>query len=193
MRTSKAPALFKRPLFLSLCLVATLFVVVAILELTNVTHFFHHTNATTANPENKGVVADLQHHRNAVTSDNTNTASEAKGDAPVGESSGQAQLIAPSGVFVSNHSPNLSGSPAPNQISSVCNTTAGANCTIVFTKSGATRSLPVKKTDSGGAAYWTWKLQDIGLTVGTWHVQAVATLGGQTQKTADLRDLVVAE
>jgi hypothetical protein len=51
--------------------------------------------------------------------------------------------------------------------------------------------LPPETTDSGGSAYWTWKLQDIGLTEGTWKVQAKATLGSQTKTANDLMDLVV--
>jgi hypothetical protein len=102
-------------------------------------------------------------------------------------------LVAPSGTFVSNHHPNLGGKPAPNQIQSVCTTTSGAKCAIVFTKDGVTKSLPAQMTDSEGTTYWTWKLQDIGLTAGTWHVEAKATLGTQTKTASDYMNLEVAE
>ena len=107
--------------------------------------------------------------------------------------SSNATLIDPTGNFVSNHHPNLSGSPAPNQIQSICNTTPGATCQIIFTKDGVTKQLPAQKTDSGGATYWTWKLQDIGLTAGSWHVQAKATLGTQTKTADDAMNLEVAQ
>src|SRR5690606_17218727 len=102
-----------------------------------------------------------------------------------------ANLITPFGNFVSNHRPNLSGSPAPNTLSSVCNTTPGASCTISFTKDGTTKSLPAQTADANGATYWNWKLQDIGLTTGTWKVQANASLNGQTKSASDALDLVV--
>jgi len=100
-------------------------------------------------------------------------------------------LIAPSGNFVSNHEPNLSGSPAPNELASVCNTTSGATCQIAFTKDGVTKALPEQVTDRGGSTYWTWKLQDIGLTAGTWSITAKATLNNQMKTTNDALNLAV--
>lgn len=104
-----------------------------------------------------------------------------------------AILSAPSGDFVSNHHPNLSGSPAPNRISSVCTTTPGASCTISFTKNGVTKSLPAQTTDAGGSTYWDWKLQDIDLSVGNWQVVATATLNSQTKTVNDPLLLEVAQ
>lgn len=100
-------------------------------------------------------------------------------------------LLVPSGNFVSNHHPNLSGSPAPNQLESSCNTTPGATCQIIFTKGSVTKTLPSQTTDRGGAAFWTWTLQNIGLAEGTWQVQAKATLGNQTQTATDALTLEV--
>ena len=105
-----------------------------------------------------------------------------------------AVLIAPSGDFVSDHHPNLSGSPAPNTMTSVCNTTPGATCQISFTMDGVTKSLPSQTTDSGGSTYWTnWKLQNVGLTAGSWSVEATASLNGQTKTASDSMSLVVSE
>lgn len=99
---------------------------------------------------------------------------------------GQSQkLRKPSGTFVSNHEPNLSGKPAPNLIESVCVTTPSATCVITFTKDGVTKSLPEQTADAEGATYWTWKLQDHGLTEGDWQVQAQATLGDQEESATD--------
>lgn len=98
---------------------------------------------------------------------------------------------APSGEFVSNHSPNLDGSPAPNLMSSVCSTTPGIQCSIRFSKDGVTKSLPAKITDTNGAAYWTWRLQDIGLTAGSWKITAVAKSGATTKTFSDPLNLKV--
>ena len=95
-----------------------------------------------------------------------------------------SEIVTPLGTFVSNHEPNLSGSPAPNLIVSTCRTSPGVSCTITFTQNGITKSLPMKITDSNGNADWTWKLQDIGLTAGDWKIAAVAKSGNAT-KTAD--------
>lgn len=100
-------------------------------------------------------------------------------------------LLAPTGNFVSNHDPNLGGHPAPNTETSVCNTTPGATCQITFTKGSTVKSLSAITADSGGAAYWNWKLQTAGLTAGTWQIKAVAKLGGQTKTATDAMNLVV--
>lgn len=97
----------------------------------------------------------------------------------------------PFGNFVSNYSPNLSGSPSPNLIQSTCNTTPGASCVISFSMNGVTKSLSPETTDSNGAASWTWHLQDLGLTVGYWNITATATLNGQSISTGDTLKLDV--
>jgi cytoskeletal protein RodZ len=143
------------------------------------------TSTTTAGQNTKGEPA-------AGSSNNTgsgNTSSSGGDKNSSGSSTSPpatATLTAPQGNFVSNHHPNLDGSPAPNTEQSVCNTTPGASCQISFTKDGVTKTLPAQTTDSGGAAYWRWKLQDIGLTEGTWKVSAKATLGSQTQTADDV-------
>ncbi|HUD06062.1 MAG TPA: hypothetical protein VMR18_04090 [Candidatus Saccharimonadales bacterium] len=102
-------------------------------------------------------------------------------------------LLAPTGDFVSDHHPNLSGSPAPNTMSSVCTTTPEATCIITFTNNGVAKHLASETTDSNGSAYWYWKLQDIGLTAGSWQIQAIATLNGQTKTASDAMELVVSQ
>lgn len=109
-----------------------------------------------------------------------------------GSTGSSATLKEPSGTFVSNHKPNLDGSPAPNTISSVCITTPGAICNITFEKNGVTKSLGAKTTDGDGAAYWTsWKLQDVGLSEGSWSITATASLNGQSKNTSDSLSFVV--
>ena len=104
-----------------------------------------------------------------------------------------ASLVAPTGNFVSDHHPNLSGSPAPNSMTSVCNTSPGASCQISFTNGGTTKSLPTQVTDGGGATYWYWKLQDIGLTSGSWKISATSSMGSDSLSSTDPAALVVSQ
>lgn len=99
----------------------------------------------------------------------------------------------PTGGFVSDHHPNLSGSPDPNSLTSVCTTTPGATCQISFSQNGTIRSLPDETTDRGGSAYWNWTLQGLGLTTGSWQIRAVATLNGHTATTIDPMDLEISK
>jgi len=112
---------------------------------------------------------------------------------PSNTSNSSTTLVAPSGDFVSDHHPNLSGSPAPNTMTSVCNTTAGASCQIFFTNNSVVKSLPSQVANSGGSVYWNWTLQSVGLTAGSWQIKAVATMGTQTQSTNDATTLVVSQ
>jgi len=99
------------------------------------------------------------------------------------------QPLTPTGNFVSAHH-NI---PQNASLASSCVTSAGATCEIVFTKDGVTKSLPTQKTDSGGGTYWqSWKPQDIGLTPGSWHITARATLGNQTSSADDAQTLDIA-
>lgn len=106
-------------------------------------------------------------------------------------SSGATTLLEPTGTFVSNHRPNLSGSPAPSQEQSVCNTTPGAKCHIEFNKAAITKQLETKTADASGAVYWTWNVKDLGLTEGNWDVSAVATLDSLSKTTKDALQLEV--
>lgn len=102
-----------------------------------------------------------------------------------------ATLLAPSGAFVSNHHPNLDGSPAPNQEQSVCNTTPGATCKIEFKKDGVTKSLPTATADDNGNVYWSWNLSGVGLTEGSWTITATATSGTISKISNDSLNLEV--
>lgn len=108
-----------------------------------------------------------------------------------GENAGTgAGPATPSGAFVSNHKPSLSR-PGRNQVSSACDTTEGATCVISFTKGGVTKSLESKKTDKNGSASWDWTLQQLGLSAGTWKIEAKATLNGKSKTATDTLDLEV--
>lgn len=101
-------------------------------------------------------------------------------------------LISPTGTFISNHHPNLSGNPAPNKMASTCLTSPGVYCSIAFSRDGVTKSLPEQITNSGGATSWSWRLQDIGLTEGSWQVKATVRSGTKTQTAFDAMNLEVA-
>lgn len=96
-----------------------------------------------------------------------------------------AEVAAPSGVFVSNHKPNLGGSPTPNSINSTCHTSPNISCEIQFSKNGVVKVLGPNTTGSDGYVSWDWKLQDIGITEGTWQITAVAKSGNNTNSTKD--------
>lgn len=162
-----------------------LVVIIVGLELTGVTHIFHKKPAPVVSGSSFNTKGEPKSAKKGSGSDSASSKNSPNGSTTA--------LIVPSGSFVSNHHPNLSGSPAPNTMSSVCNTTPGASCKISFTKDGSTKSLDTQTADANGAAYWNWKLQDIGLAAGTWNIQASANLNGQTKTAADAMDLVVAQ
>ncbi|MDB5164317.1 MAG: hypothetical protein JWS12_935 [Candidatus Saccharibacteria bacterium] len=124
-------------------------------------------------------------------SNSSNQSGNPPSDSKTGGSS--TTLVTPTGNFVSNHHPNLSGSPAPNSITSVCNTSPGASCKIWFTNGNVTKSLSAQVTDAGGATYWNWKLQDIGLAAGSWKISATSTMGSASQTSTDPLQLVVSQ
>ena len=173
--------------------VLLLICLVGVLWLTNVIPIFHKAKPaqTTSGPVTKGESQQTGSSQ-ANNSSKSNITGTTKSNNSINTNS-NAVLLPPTGDFVSDHHPNLSGSPAPNTMSSVCTTTPDATCTIVFTKSGVTKYLAGETTDSNGSAYWYWKLQDIGLTAGSWQIQATATLNSQTKTASDAMDLVVSQ
>lgn len=160
--------------------------------------YWHHTARTAKRvPINTGTAIsdpNVPHKAtNSGTSPSTGTSGSKDEDSDTpGTDSNTAAPAAPTGQFISNHHPNLSGNPAPNTETSTCTTSPGASCTITFTNGGTVKSLPVQKTNANGTTVWTdWSLQDIGLTQGTWHTRAVATNGSRQASATDVMDLVV--
>lgn len=182
----------KQALILTLTVVGLALVCLLVFEYTGLTHVFRESaakHAVSGSPATKGEPTPSSpglDSSNQPSQTNSAPSGTQPGDqkSESGGAATTAALISPSGNFVSNHRPNLSGNPAPASETSVCTTTPGASCSITFTKDGITKSLTPQTTDRGGSAYWNWKLQDIGLTGGSWHIQAIASLGDQT-KTAD--------
>ncbi len=122
---------------------------------------------------------------NTQTSQPTQTKTTPTTPSSGSSSNNQSTLITPYGNFVSDHTPNLGGSPHPNLMSSVCTTTPGAHCQISFTNGSITKYLASQAVDSKGSTYWTWYLQDIGLSTGDWTIKATATLNSQTETAVD--------
>ena len=184
-RSKKAP-FFKKPIFLALAALLIAVGVFSALETTGVIDVFKHKNPGLAtepvsDKRSGGVNTKGETGTSANTTDTTTPATN---DTKLPADNSNEPLKEPTGNFVSNHHPSVSGNPTPSSMQSNCVTTTGATCTIVFTKGTVVKQLPDQKTDLEGAAYWSWNLQDIGLTAGTWKVQAKVTLGNQT-KTAD--------
>lgn len=151
-----------------------------------------HLKGSTATNSQKTGVSSRDTGANTTTPTSTKSNGTKTPSSSPSSGSATANLIAPSGSFVSNHHPNLSGTPAPNTMQSVCTTTPGAVCAISFTNNGVTKSLTPQTADKDGNSYWSWKLQDIELSSGSWHIEAVATLGSQSLNSADVMNLEVA-
>ena len=178
---------------ISLAVVA---VVLFLLDITNVIHLYNKHAPATGSSYTKG---EPQTSSKPSATNNSNTTNPStshgtqqtdKGNSSAG-SVAAVGLLSPTGDFVSNHHPNLSGSSASNSVTSVCNTTPAASCTISFTQNGITKSLSAETVDSGGSAYWNWTLKDVGLTTGSWSIQAAASLGGQTKTATDAMMLTI--
>lgn len=147
---------------------------------------------TTANENTKGETTkttDSTSDSSSATSNDEDGsgAVDKNGDATV-EST--ATLLTPTGTFVSNHKISLGNADQLN-IQSDCTTTPGASCKITLTKGSVTKTLSAKKTDAGGAAYWSWNVKDLGLTAGSWQVKATVTLDDQTQTAADAMNMEI--
>lgn len=119
-----------------------------------------------------------------ATASNSNKA-QGSGSSGSATGSGEAPKT-PYGSFVSNHNAHLNDSEF-----STCLTSAGARCQITFSKDGTSKALDEKTTDGDGAAYWTWKPQDLGLSAGSWQITAMVITSGKTATSTDGRNLVI--
>jgi hypothetical protein len=142
------------------------------------------TNSTNyASPKNNSKKTSSSNSSPAQTTTSSGTGQDKSAEPSTPSSN--AQLIAPSGVFVSNHKPSLSGSSVYQQEQSVCNTTPGATCYIEFTQGTTTKRLVTQTVNSQGATYWTWDINQAGLSQGSWAISAIATLNTQTMSAQD--------
>lgn len=184
--------IFSRPLTFVVLIVVVGLSVVAVLELTNTTYVFHTRKAVSST-----IPSEVSTESAPDTSDTSETTPESlppettppppteKTTAP--PTSGQ-ELLTPSGSFASNHRPSLKDSPDEE---SVCITTPGATCTIMFIKDGVTKTLESKKTNTDGIVIWNWDIKSAGFVTGVWQITAIATLDGQTKNSNDLQPLEV--
>ena len=181
----------KKIILISSAALVVIGVVLFIFEATPTTHIFHkkHVAPHTSSQYTKGEAGNTNSDTSGKSSSNTNTQSsnsdgntytntKGQSDYPVQQ---EAAVETPRGNFASAHKFSLSSQPL---LQSSCETTPKATCEITFTNGSNTVRLAAKTTDDGGAAYWTWKPQDIGITSGTWKIQAIAKMGSTT-KTAD--------
>jgi len=133
------------------------------------------TNPASVQPKNSAKVSAPSETGQSSSSGGTKT--------PAGNSSAATSLTVPFGDFVSNHK------AASGDVEySVCNTTPGATCYIEFTQGTTIKKLDVETADNTGAASWSWT---VNLGSGSWAINAVASLNGQTKSTTDSRQLVV--
>jgi hypothetical protein len=188
---------YKRPIFILGIALILLILGTIISEATNTTHLFHSKQAikpqVTASELTKGESTPKTSPEpstkvvNGQTSNSTSNVGAQPGDAKNTQAT-DTTVIAPTGNFVSAHK-NISGSTS---LSSVCNTTMGASCQITFTSAGSSKSLPAQTTDRGGSTFWSsWTPDSVGLTSGSWKVQAIATLNGQSQTSTDALELEI--
>ena len=181
---------YHRPLLLTASLLTLLLSVVMGLELSNTTHFFHAAtpSAKTASPtiyETNGTKPTATTPTTSGSVEKTPPGTVPATAIPDSEKRSPASsttLLTPSGTFVSAHK----SVPIDATLSSVCNTTSGAQCQITFTMGNVVKSLDAQTADRVGAVYWnSWTPAGIGLTAGQWQVTATATYNGQTETSTD--------
>lgn len=188
----------KKPLWFAGGLVLVI-AIVAGLELTNTTHFFHSGPATSGkipvlntDKPSASIKKDDKTSSTANPSTADSTADTSVKSSNGGQNTGGqpgVSLQPPFGSFVSSHTLSLSDSSA---VESACNTTAGASCTITFTNDdGVVKTLPTKTADGNGNIFWYWDIKTAGFTAGNWKITATATLNGQTQSITDQAPLKV--
>jgi hypothetical protein len=184
MKSRHKKSFYRHPAFIA---AAILVIVVALLELTNTTHILHKSSNKTTKSPNRNTVGEgsaTKTPQGTTTPANTTTESN-----DTKQTSAQVStLLDPTGNFVSAHK-NV---PKSASLSSVCNTTSGAECKIIFTNGNTRKSLDSQTTDSNGSSFWnSWSPESIGLTSGAWQVQAVATLNGQSKTSTDAMKLEI--
>jgi hypothetical protein len=172
-------------------------IVIAVISLGAFWYHKKHSNTSPIVHTNNGTITANPNVPGGTNPNPTTGSSASKdqaGNTPATAPNSGVQPATPTGQFVSNHQPNLSGSPTPNTETSTCTTTPGAECKITFTKGTVVKSLPAQNTDENGNTIWSnWNLQSVGLTAGSWQVAAVAFNGSKTASATDATTLVVAQ
>jgi hypothetical protein len=100
---------------------------------------------------------------------------------PPGTPGSSSGLGKPTGQLVSNHHVSLSGTTEQTQEVSTCQTQPGATCDIRLSgPGGVIKTVGAKTTDDRGGVEFVWNVKDLGLSAGTWKVEAVASQNGQS-------------
>ena len=176
---------------LPLAVLSIALLVLAGLELTDKIYLFHDKKVPVTIPSTKPVTApEVNDKKTDTKSTPSTTSGGAESSASATPKSPQAStpdtkapLVAPYGVFVSNHFPGRNGSPSKEE--SLCNSTPGASCYMEFrnTTSGETTRLASQTINSQGSTSWSWDAKI--LPNGKWQVTAVAVRGAEIKKTSD--------
>lgn len=162
--------------------------IVAVLLLVSGIFYFQaiKTTEVTSTPSTSPT-EDSEAAEQGVSQKNANsTQATTNNDKQISTPSPQGSVAAPQGNFVSNHRVGTS-----DTIESICNTTRGATCDISFTSSNATKSLGRKTVGQDGTASWIWTPASIGLSAGSWQINATATLGDAQNSSKDPRNLEI--
>lgn len=191
VRTSRFKRL-RRPVPIAIGVVLLLVIIVGILELTNTTYFFHDKEAisstipadspdsTPSSDDSTDSASDTPAPSAASPTTSANT-SKTPGTTP---NSGPPQT--PTGNFVSNHQPSLGNKDGGSSaLESLCVTSPGATCKIIFTRNGVTKTLEEKSVGSDGFVLWTWDVNQAGFVEGSWEITAISTLNGVTSTSKD--------
>jgi hypothetical protein len=150
-------------------------------------------NTNTGDTSGKSVIGGTGNTTPSPGSSTNDTTSGASGSATTTPNQSATSIgptpEAPSGAFVSNHTPGANGSPLSEN--SICNVAPGVACTITFTKGDQKISLPVQTAGASGSLSWNWTPAGESLTAGSWNIVAVATYNNASASTSDSRALVI--
>jgi hypothetical protein len=99
-----------------------------------------------------------------------------------------AALAAPTGQLLNLQCVSLSstqsacGGSAPDtpSMQSVCQTIANASCNIKLSNGSAVKYVGAQGTGSNGMVVFNWNANSVGLTPGTWTVQAIVNQGNSS-------------
>lgn len=186
MNRTKKSRIFRKPVGVALIIIALLALVVGAWawHSSDKPLATSGTIPSTSTNETKNNKNDSGNSSSPNIEDKTPSTDKNPGSSTSSGSSGKL-TVSPSGTFVSNHKPNLSGAPSPSEEQSVCNTVPGANCYIKFVMGGVVKKLDTRIADSSGSVIWSWDVKQAGFTEGKWTITAVTTLNGQTKTTTD--------
>lgn len=183
---------YKRILIVLFCVLLLGVGVVTALELSNRINLFNKgiPENSTQSEFTKGETSPEPGSNNSGsdTGEDENAPQPSKNEGSPEPASGSVAPTAPEGNFVNTHTVSLRSSA---RMTSTCNTTPGATCSISFKKDGITKTLQAKEVDSGGAAYWNWTLSELGLTEGEWTIVAEARNGSSSVTSLDALNLKV--